>query len=350
MIALFVYLSIALGFSFLCSIAEAVLLSVTTAYVSVLQQKDAAAAKRWWKLKRDIDSPLAAILSLNTVAHTVGAAGVGAQAANVFGSQYLGLVSAVLTLLILFFSEIIPKTLGSVYWRQLAPLVSFVLRYLIVCVYPLVWVSKFVTKKISSHPTLEGFSRAEFTAMAHLGEREGQLEQQEARILKNLFSLRETTVADVMTPNTVVFKLSENSLIADYFEMEEGSHFSRVPLYREQKDHLVSFVLRSDLLTAKAEGKNQESLKNYGRELIAVLDKTPLLATFELSVQKNAHLLQVVDEYGSLKGIVTLEDIIETLVGEEIVDEGDMDTDMQALARRRWLRRAKKMGIDIDKH
>lgn len=348
MFELIVYLFIALGFSFFCSIAEAVLLSVTTAYVSVLEQEGKRSAKRWWKLKRDIDSPLSAILSLNTIAHTVGAAGVGAQGAVVFGDNFLGLISAVLTLLILFFSEIIPKTLGSVYWRQLAPSVSFVLPYLVTVLYPLVWVSKFITKKITIHSSLEGFSRKEFAAMAHLGEAEGQLAQQEARILQNLFSLREIQVADVMTPNTVVFKLDENETVGKYVTLHNAKRFSRIPLYRESSDNLVSFVLRADILAAKAAGDDDKPLKEYSRELTSIIDKVSLLAAFETTVQKNAHIMYVVNEYGVPRGLVTLEDIVETLVGEEIVDESDTTVDMQKLARRRWTIRAKNMGIDIE--
>ena len=348
MFALIVYLAVALGFSFLCSIAEAVLLSVTTAYVSVLEQEGRPTAKRWQALKRDIDSPLSAILSLNTIAHTVGAAGVGAQAAAVFGNQYLGLVSAILTLLILFFSEIIPKTLGSVYWRQLAPTVAFLLSYLIIALYPLVWISKFITKKITAHPTLEGFSRQEFAAMANLGEAEGQLEEKEARILQNLFALKETKVSDVMTPNTVVFKLDENLTVNDYFQQHSNRYFSRIPLYSDSGDNLKGFVLRSDILAAQAGNEGHKQLKEFRRDLTAILDKVSLLAAFEIAVQKNAHIMYVMDEYGVPRGLVTLEDIVETLVGEEIVDEGDTITDMQMLARRRWRRRAKTMGIDLN--
>jgi len=348
MLTLIIYLATALGFSFLCSIAEAVLLSVTTAYVSVLQQQNKASAKRWLRLKQDIDSPLAAILSLNTIAHTVGAAGVGAQAAALYGNQYLGIVSAILTLLILFFSEIIPKTLGTVFWRQLAPAVSLLLHYLVIVLYPLVWISKFITRKIASHHTVEGFSREEFAAMANLGEAEGQLVKQEARILRNLFSLRDTRVADVMTPNIVTFRLPEDTRVDAYFNDFANKRFSRIPLYRESADHLTSFVLRSDLLTAQAANQGDKPLADYGRELTAILNQVSLLSAFELFVQKHTQIMYVVDEYGTLKGIVTLEDIIETLVGEEIVDEGDSTADLQQLARRRWARRAKHMGIDIE--
>ncbi len=349
MTALLVYLFIALGFSFLCSIAEAVLLSVTTAYVSLLEQEGKPAAALLKKMKNDIDSPLAAILSLNTIAHTVGAAGVGAQAAYVFGSQYLGLISAVLTLLILIFSEIIPKTLGSFYWRKLAPVTAYTLKYLIIVLYPLVWLSKRITRRITLHPTLRGFSRAEFAAMANLGEQEGQLSEPEAKILKNLFKLREAHVESVMTPSTVMFSLPETNTVELFFNKYDDKRFSRIPIYANTEDQITGFVLRSDLLTAQARGNSEVTLSNYKREMFAVPNKVSLLTAFELFLEKHAQIMYVINEYGAIKGIVTLEDIFETLTGLEIVDEGDTTDDMQKLAKKQWRKRAKKMGIDTDK-
>lgn len=349
MIALLVYLAIALGFSFFCSIAEAVLLSVSTAYIRVLAEQGKKGAARLRALKADIDIPLAAILSLNTIAHTVGAAGVGAQAARVFGSGYLGVTSAILTLLILVFSEIIPKTLGSYYWRQLAPGIAFLLKYLIVIMYPLVWLSKQLTRKIAAHPTLEGFSREEFAAMANLGEQEGQLGEHEARILQNLFKLQKTRVEEVMTPSTVVFSLPVDFTVEQFFSTQDSKHFSRIPVYRQSPDQLEGFVLRADLLLAMARGNGGNPLSNYQRELFGLPEKLSLLAAFDQILQKGAHMMHVVDEYGVIKGIITLEDIFETLMGLEIVDESDPAEDMQKLARRQWKRRARQMGIDVDK-
>lgn len=348
MTTLFIYLFIALVFSFLCSIAEAVLLSVTTAHISLLEQQEKPVASLLQRLKNDIDAPLAAILSLNTIAHTIGAAGVGAQATQVFGNQYLGIISAVLTLLILIFSEIIPKTLGSFYWRKLAPATAYSLRYLIIVLYPLVWLSKQLTMKITVHPTLKGFSREEFAAMANLGEQEGQLSEPEAHILQNLFKLREMHVDDVMTPSTVVFSLPEGNSVELFFNKHDDKRFSRIPIYTEMPDQITGFVLRSDLLTAQARGNTGMPLSNYKRDIFAIPDKASLLAAFELFLEKRAHIMYVVNEYGTLRGVVTLEDIFETLTGLEIVDEGDAAEDMQKLARKQWRKRARKMGIDLD--
>ena len=347
MTALFIYLVVALGFSFLCSIAEAVLLSVTVAYISLQDQQGKRGAKLLRQLKSDVDKPLAAILSLNTIAHTVGAAGVGAQAAYVFGNQYLGVVSAVLTLLILIFSEIIPKTLGSFYWRKLALPTAYALKYLIIVLYPLVWLSKNITTKITMHPTLEGFSREEFAAMADLGKKEGQLSVSETHILQNLFKLREVYVEAVMTPSTVMFSLPEKNTVELFFNKYDDKRFSRIPLYSNNSDHISGFVLRSDLLTAQARGNGSNLLSNYKREIFAIPNKLSLLTAFELFVKKHAQIMYVVDEYGVVKGVITLEDIFETLTGLEIVDEGDATDDMQAFARKQWRKRAQKMGIDI---
>ncbi|GAB1262267.1 CNNM domain-containing protein [Aurantivibrio plasticivorans] len=346
MTALLIYLAVALGFSFLCSIAEAVLLSITTAYVKLLDEQGKPSANILQSLKTDIEAPLSAILSLNTIAHTVGAAGVGAQSAKVFGSGAIGLTSAVLTLLILFFSEIIPKTLGSRYWRQLAPATAYTLKYLVIVLYPLVWVSRLLTRSFASHTSLEGFSRDEFAAMANLGEQEGQLAPSEARILNNLFKLNELHVEDVYTPNTVMFKLQASCSVEFYFNKYKNSRFSRIPIYSKDPDTIEGFVLRSDLLLARARDNGNNAISTYQREMHGVLDKLSLLGCFEVFVSKNTHILYVVDEYGSLKGLITMEDIFETLVGLEIVDEGDKAEDLRKVARQRWRKRAETMGIE----
>lgn len=349
MTTLLTYLAVALGFSFFCSIAEAVLLSVTTAYIKLLEQEDSAAAERLLKLKSDIDSPLAAILSLNTIAHTVGAVGVGAQAAIVFGSHAVGLASAILTFLILVFSEIIPKTIGAVYWRKLAPGIGYALKYLVIALYPLVWLSKRITRRIVD-PSLESFSREEFTALAHVGEQEGAFEEREAQLIKNVLSLQATRVADAMTPNTVVFSLAETCTVELFFSKYDDQRFSRIPIFEDSPDNITGFVLRGDLLTAQARGNQQKILANYRREILALPAKFTLLTAFELILDNRSQIMYVVDEYGSLKGIITLEDILEELMGQEIVDEGDIAPDMQHLARKKWRKKARKMGIDIDKH
>ena len=348
MLLLITYILIALGFSFLCSIAEAVILSVTSAHIALLEEEGKHAGRQLRLLKADINKPLAAILTLNTIAHTVGAAGAGAQAAVVFGSAYVGIASAVLTLLILIFSEIIPKTLGAYYWRQLAPATAVVLHGLVWLLYPFVKLSELLTRGLTHEPTLTGFSRREFLAMAEVSAQEGQLGQMESTILKNLLVLRHTPIADAMTPRTVVFSLPEELSVEEFFRQHGQVRFSRIPVYAGSLDQVTGFVLRSDLLLAQARGNGANPLRTYARPLPALLARMSLAQAFDEFMRLRAHIMLVVDEYGGLKGLLTLEDLLETLLGLEIVDEEDETVDMQKLARRLWRRRAKEMGLNID--
>lgn len=348
MLLLIVYVSIALGFSFLCSVAEAVILSVTHPYISLLEKDGHGAAELLRRMKQNVNDPLAAILTLNTTAHTIGAAGAGAQAAVVFGNAYVGVASAILTLLILIFSEIIPKTLGAHYWRQLAPSTAYLLQFLIWLLYPFIWMSAILTRLLSAGHGHGQFRRDEFAAMAQVGVEEGKLDQHESLILNNLLLLRETRVSDVMTPRTVVFSLDEALLVKDYFEQHNSSRFSRIPVYKDNRDHVTGFVLRSDLLLSHARGNSEKPLTVYRRDITAVPNNSSLQTTFEILMQKRSHIMLVVDEYGSMEGILTLEDILETLLGIEIVDEGDKIDDMRKLARRLWRKRAEEMGIEIE--
>ncbi len=348
MLLLIIYVLVALVFSFLCSVGESVILSVTTVYIALLEQENNPSAKILRQLKEDINRPLAAILTLNTIAHTVGAAGAGAQAAKVFGNAYVGVASAVLTFLILIFSEIIPKTIGAHYWRALAPAAAYGLRFITWILLPFVILSEKLTSAIAHGPVISGFSRGEFAAMAEISAREGELAQKESKIFKNLLSLRETHVKDVMTPRTVVFSLPETMRVDEFFHKHNDIRFSRIPIYNCEPNQITGFVLRSDLLLAQARGTTDKILKNYSRPLPVALDLMSLSQAFDEILRLRAHIMLVVNEYGDMEGILTLEDIIETLLGMEIVDEGDKFVDMQQLARRLWKRRAKKMGIEID--
>lgn len=348
MALLITYVSIALLFSFLCSIAEAVILSVSPAHIALLEKEGKPSGKLLRSLKEDIHKPLAAILTLNTITHTMGAAGAGAQAAIVFGSASVGVTSAVLTLLILVFSEIIPKTLGAHYWRGLAPVTAYGLRGLVWVLYPFVKVSEWLTRSITSGPTLTGFSREEFAVMAELSEKEGELAQQETVILKNLLLLRETQVRDAMTPRTVVFSLPETLRIEEFFHKYDHVRFSRIPIYAADQERVTGFVLRSDLLLAQARGNIDNPLRIYNRPMPTLLASMSLSQAFDELIRQRAHIALVVDEYGGLAGILTLEDILETLLGLEIVDEGDKTEDMQKLAQRLRDKRLKEVGVEAD--
>jgi len=347
MTLLILFALIALGFSFMCSIAEATTLSVTSAYVALLETEGRPSGAVLRELKDDIKKPLAAILTLNTIANTTGAAGVGAQASALFGSAYLGIASGILTLLILVFSEIIPKTLGAHYWRQLAPLVGYFLRILVVVLYPFVKLSVFLTRGMTDEPTLSGFSRQEFVAAADLSAAEGELGKRESEVVKNLLALRQTPVHAAMTPRTVVFSLPDTTTVEEFFHRWEQEPFSRIPVYHVEPGNVTGFVLRSDLLLAQARGNNRNPLEYYRREMPSLPETITLARAFNALQKTRNHMVLVVDEYGDMQGILTLEDIIETLLGLEIVDESDDTVDMQQLARRKWRRRAREMGLDI---
>jgi len=346
MALLFTYVFIALGFSFLCSIAEAVILSVNAPYITLLTRDGKPSGAILGRMKAEINSALAAILTLNTIAHTVGAVGAGAQAAQVFGNTWVGVTSAVLTLLILVFSEIIPKTLGAYYWKQLAPATAYVLQAMVWLLWPFVKMAELITRGLSHGQVLTGFNRDELAAMADISASEGLLNREETHILKNLLRLRDSKVTDVMTPRTVIFSLPEDLRVEEFFWKYESQRFSRIPIYADAPEYLNGFVLRSDLLLAQARGNTDTPLANYRRELHALPASVSPSQAFDALLEKRAHLMIVVDEYGSTIGLVTLEDILETLLGLEIVDESDQAVDMQAHARRLWRRRAREMGLD----
>lgn len=348
MTLLIIYIFCALFFSFLCSIAEAVLLSVTSGYVELKIQQEKSSGQILKTLKADINRPLAAILTLNTIAHTIGAAGAGAQATLVFGEAYLGVISAVLTLLILIFSEIIPKTLGAHYWRQLAPITALSLKYLIKVLYPFVKLSEKLTKGLSNEPSLTGFDRQEFMAMVDISAREGQLAEHESMVMKNMLLLKEMTIKDAMTPRTVIFSLASKLTVSAFFHKYQGVRFSRIPIFDNNADEITGFVLRSDILLAQARGNEEKQLVEYQREMPALLSNMTLSHAFDELVRAKAHVLLAVSEYGSVEGILTLEDILETLLGLEIVDEGDKTEDMQKLAKKLWKKKTDLMKERIE--
>ena len=339
------YVLLALGVSFLCSVLEAVLLSVTPSYIAVLDEDRPDAAKQLRALKDDIDRPLAAILSLNTFAHTIGAAGAGAQAAAVYGDASVAIFSAVLTLLILVLSEIIPKTLGASYWRELAPFSARLLRLLILVLYPLVVMSKGITRLLSRGEKQASVSREEITALAELGRQEGVFEKEESRILKNLFRFSSLRVKGIMTPRTVLFALPETHTVGQVLREHEHLRFSRIPLYGKNRDDVTGYVLKDDLLLKAAQDEQDLALHDFKREMLVVPDALPLPEFFERLLDKSEHIALVVDEYGGVAGVASMEDVVETLLGLEIVDEADSDEDMQELARQQWLSRARRLGV-----
>lgn len=343
------YILLALVFSFLCSVAEAVLLSITPSYIAGLKEGRPKLATLLKRLKQDnVDQSLAAILTLNTIAHTVGAIGAGAKATAVFGSAWFGLFSAVMTLMILFLSEIIPKTLGAVYWRQLAGLTAIFVRGLILTLYPLIWLSEGLTRLIARRKKLNVFNREEFVAMAGIGEQAGEINPYESRIIRNLFRLGQLTAKDVMTPRTVIVGLKTDATVAEAMTSTPEGVFSRLPLFRSDLDEIVGFVLRDDLLLAVARDQHDLKLEKLRRDIQTVPGDMPLTGLLEFFLDKRQHIALVVGEYGGTKGLVTLEDAVETLLGLEIIDELDPVEDMQAYARRQWTKRARALGLRVD--
>ena len=271
------YILLALVFSFLCSVAEAVLLSLTPSYIAGLRDKKPKLAALLKRLKQDnVDQSLAAILTLNTIAHTVGAIGSGSKATVVFGSAWFGLFSAVMTLMILFLSEIIPKTIGAVYWRNLAGLTAQFVRGLIWALYPLIWVSEALTRLIARRKSAHVFSREEFIAMAGIGERAGKIDQHESRIIQNLFRFDSLTASDIMTPRTVISGLPQDMSVTEALDAKPSVTFSRLPLYQADLDHITGFILKDDLLISKARDRGDVKLETLKREIKTVLGNMSL--------------------------------------------------------------------------
>jgi CBS domain containing-hemolysin-like protein len=346
---LITYVLLALIFSFLCSIAEAVLLSITPSYIEGMKEKLPERAALLKRLKQDnVDRSLAAILTLNTIAHTVGAIGAGAEAAIVFGSAWFGLFSAAMTLMILFLSEIIPKTIGAVHWSKLVTPTAYYVNTLIVVLYPIVWLSEQMTRFISHGKTVHIFSRDEFIAMTSVGVATGQIHSKESKIIRNLLRFETLKVADIMTPRTVIMALPENMKISDSLKQITETPFSRLPLYRKHIDAITGFVRKDDVLISTTQKRGNETLKALKRNIIAVPESVSLTSLLERFLKDRQHIAIVVNEYGGADGLVTLEDLIETLMGLEIMDETDDVEDMRSLARKQWLERAKAMNIAPD--
>ncbi len=345
---LLAYVLLALAVSFLCSIAEAVLLSITPSYIAGLGEGKPKLAALLRRLKQEnVDQSLAAILTLNTIAHTVGAIGAGAKATIVFGSAWFGLFSAIMTLLILFLSEIVPKTLGAVFWRTLAGPTAIFVRGLILALYPLIKISEWLTRLIARRKGLHVFSREEFIAMARVGERAGKIDEDESRIIRNLFRFESLKVVDIMTPRTVISALREDLTVVEAMDAIANMPFSRLPLFRTDLDNITGFILRTDLLLSKAQGHDEAKIDTLKRDILTVTAEMSLSDLLEALLDQRRHIAVVAGEYGETKGLVTLEDVVETLLGLEIVDESDKVEDMQALARLQWQKRAKTLGLDI---
>ncbi|MCZ4410647.1 hemolysin family protein [Cryomorphaceae bacterium 1068] len=341
--------------SFLCSIWEAVLLSITPSFVRRSKTENPSVGELISELKEDIDKPLSAILTLNTIAHTVGAIGVGAQAGELygdnsfsvfgFGLSYESIIASIMTLAILLLSEIIPKTLGANNWRSLAGFTAKSVNALIYILSPFVWLSKLITKSLNKGGKKSVFSRGDFEAMADAVEESGEIEQTDHILIKNVLAFDELTVEDVMTPRTVMVMANESDKLSDFYKTTGFKTFSRFPVYVENRDHISGMVLKDDLLTELVENNGEKSINDIKREIVVLPDSLTLRAAFHSLNKKRGHMAVVVDEHGSLRGLITLEDIFETLFGMEFTDESDSVEDLRKYARNRWEKRAKDLGL-----
>lgn len=360
MTLLIIFFLISIVFSFLCSIWEAVLLSITPSFVNGEVEKGTKLGKDLQEFKADIDRPLSAILTLNTIAHTVGAIMVGAQAGKVFDTSnsfnVLGfeismetVIAAVMTLAILILSEIIPKTLGANYWRNLAGFTVKSLKFIILLLTPLIWVSMLITKNLKSKDVKSVLSRADFLAMASLGKKSGALKENESAIIENLLHLNKLKAKDIMTPRTMMVMADQNMTLEEFYESQNKMPpFSRIPIYNENRDDITGFILKTEVLTGMLEGRANNKLDSIKRSLSIVNDNKELGQLFEFLSKNKSHISAVSDEYGSIIGLVTLEDLFETILGFEIMDESDNIADLQQFARKKWEDRAKKMGLLVE--
>lgn len=337
MVLLIAFAVLSIGFSFLCSILEAALLSITPSYIASLKSDSPKLFSRLRKLKDNIDDPLSAILTLNTIAHTVGATGVGAQVAVVFGEAWLGAASAVMTLAILIFSEIIPKTIGARYWRGLAPRLPLLLGFMMKSLLPFIWVSKQITRRIGSkEPDVD--IRAEISALAEIGRDQQALDNDERRMIQNVLRFHEIKVSSVMTPRTVCKTIAPDITVKAFREMVKIGPFSRYPMIDEEGEAL-GYIHRSDLIGMS---DDQEDLTKVLREVKRVKGNTNIEIVFADMLRERQHLAVVYDAVGTWLGIVTLEDILETLLGTEIMDETDNVSNLRRYAKQRWSRHLRR--------
>ncbi len=326
------YLFIALFISFICSVLEAVLLSITSSYIGSLPE-DSIQKIRLQTLKLNLDDALSAILILNTIAHTMGAAGVGAEAIKLYGPEWQSIIAVILTLLILYISEIIPKTIGASYWRELAKPSSTIITILTKLLFPLIWISRQITKRIQKNKK-HGPTRAEISAMAEIGEQSGILEEKEEMLIQNLLQLKQVRVKDILTPRSVVFTLDASKSIESALEEKEIFTHSRIPLFENSSENIVGMVFSRNILRSTSLDEEEDKpLKTIMKPAFRVSENLPVFYLMDKFIKRKEHLFVVHDNYEQYVGIVTLEDAIETLLGVEIVDEADTVTDMQQLAK-----------------
>lgn len=331
---IFVYLFGALAISFMCSVLEAVLLSTPMSFITAKEQEGKKSATLLKNLKNSVDRPVGAILSLNTIAHTIGSAGVGAEVTRIWGDEWFGIASVVLTLLILIFSEIIPKTIGSNSWRSLALPSAGIIKFLIYITYPFVILSELITKLFSSKEKDNAVtvSREEVSAMVDMGTDEGVFKESESRIIKSCLKLSNVKAKEIMTPKIVLEMADESMSLKEFYDANDW-RFSRIPIFKEDKDNVTGYVLKDIILEELSEDQFDIKLSEMKRPILTFSEDESVFTIWEKMLGMREHISIIVDEFGGLRGVVTMEDVLETMIGVEIVDEQDTTTDMQELAR-----------------
>ena len=340
---LILFFVLSVGVSFLCSILESVLLSVNMSYVSVLESEHPNVGKLLKSHKENINKSIASILILNTIANTLGAAAVGAQASLIFGNNAVVYVSVILTFAILFLSEIIPKTIGAIYWKQLAPISAHFIRIFIWITYPIILTTLFVTDKISSgKKDMQSQTKEELLHSMLLSEDDGIIDEKESDVIENILNLDNIKVNEILTPRSVVFAIDENMSIKEVIETQDGIFkFSRIPVYNGSLEDVTGLVLTKKIFkqALKDDNVNISSIK---KKIVSINENIPVSKALDMLINKKDHMFLVMDNYDQTEGIVTLEDCVETILGVEIVDESDTTVDMRELAKRKMKQKRKE--------
>lgn len=345
MLALILYLLGALAVSFICSILEATLMTTPLSYITMKEEEGNRHFRRMKKYKQDPSRALAAILSLNTIANTIGAAGVGRQATLVFGAEWFGWISAITTILILVFAEIIPKTIGTSYWKNLAAVCTVIIHGLTIILYPIVVCVEFIQKRITPKNSDTSVSREEVGAMADVAEESGELEEDENEIIQNLINIDKLTAKDAMTPRVVAAIAPESMQIKNFYKDRRYMHHSRIPVYADSDEYITGYILRMDALQLMAEDRFDVTLGDLRRNIESYPENTPIDVIWDDMLEKKEQIAVVIDEYGAFQGIISMEDVIETVLGDEIVDERDVVEDMQELAREKWKKKLTQKSL-----
>lgn len=336
MTLLVTYLLLTLILSFMCSLLEATLLSSTSSYIESLDKKGYSPktvdlAK---DVKQNIDKSISSILTLNTFANTMGAAGVGAQAAIIFGSNWQAVIAFILTLMVLFISEIFPKTLGAIYWRKFIVPAVYIISFMVKITYPFIFLATFITNTLQKGRKNEvNFSKDEIITIVNMSEKEGVLQAKESILIKNLFKLKNIKAKDIMTPRTVVFAFDSKTTLKEALLNDNLYVYSRIPVYNESIDDIAGVVFKQTILEKRVKKKKKTLLKDIMVPVHKVPENISVSTLFDMFIRMKMHLFIVQDEYGQTSGVVTLEDALETLLGIEIVDEMDQVTDMQEFAK-----------------